>query len=363
LYTSPYLQAATEKVQVDNALMSGKEFSELVDQILACTSSHPDFRFEPISYAETWVALALLYFAQRSADIAVVETGAGGRFDMTNVVEPIVSVITSVGIDHVETLGGSIESIAWHKAGIIKPGTPIVSGVVDPAAIAVIVQEAEHCKSPLVAVDATAPEHSPAGLHQPHLPGFARSNHLLALRALELLQELGFSTSTEARRSGLAQGRLPGRFETVTSRPMTLLDGAHNEQKVAALAQAIPTVFSGVTGRRVLVFGALESKQALEMASRLLPHVSAVVLTEPNVYRKAAASAEILKAALTVADTRRAFAVEPEPAAAFAVASDLAGADGAVLVTGSLYLVGNVRERWYPTPRIVSQRTPWPTLH
>ena len=141
LHTSPYLQVAIEKLQIDGQLIGGSRFRVLVESTLASVDAWIRAGGEPLTYGELWMALLTSYFAQEQVDIAVIEVGAGGRFDLTNLVRPVVSVITSIGLDHTVTLGSTISEIAWHKAGIIKPGVPVVSAVTDPVARQPIVAE------------------------------------------------------------------------------------------------------------------------------------------------------------------------------------------------------------------------------
>jgi dihydrofolate synthase / folylpolyglutamate synthase len=149
LHTSPFLQVATEKLAIDGQLISGNDFADLVDEILAEASRWVPVPEGRLTYGEVWVALLATYFARERVDVAVIEVGAGGRFDLTNVVNPAVSVITSVGIDHTETLGATMPEIAWHKAGIIKGGAPAITTVTDPEALAPIEAEARAVGSAL----------------------------------------------------------------------------------------------------------------------------------------------------------------------------------------------------------------------
>lgn len=152
VHTSPYLQSPVEKIEVDGAFISPDAFVALVD---ACRPAIERMAGEALgapTYTELWAALPLLHFAREGVDVAVVEVSAGGRFDATNVVSPVVSVITTVGYDHMQSLGGHITDIAWHKAGIIKPGVPAVTGVHQPEALAVIEDEAARQGAPLRAI-------------------------------------------------------------------------------------------------------------------------------------------------------------------------------------------------------------------
>ena len=395
LHTSPYLQAPTEKLQIDGRLVGPDAFADLVDGVLA---AHDEWRAtgeDQLTYGEVWVALLATYFAREAVDVAVVEVGAGGRFDLTNVVDPAVSVITSIGLDHTVTLGGTIPEIAWHKAGIIKPGAPAVTAVTDPAALAPIAAEADHSGVSLgrvvpgatfevLAADpdgTTWREIGPDGTPGPALPAqpgrFQAANAATAVAAVRALVALGrgFAVSERAVAAGLVAAGIPGRFETVqrADRPdggvvRVVLDGAHNPEKIAALATDLAALRRGrpgqgpASGRLVVVLGALEAKQHGAMVPPLLPHADALVVTAPRVLAKPGVAPEDLAAAVRGAGWDGPLAVEPDPRVAIDRAIQLAG-DGlgaTVLVTGSLYLVGNVRGRWYRDESVVRQRTPWP---
>jgi dihydrofolate synthase/folylpolyglutamate synthase len=153
LHTSPYLQTPAEKLQVGGRLVDPEQYVNLIDRILAAHDEWIAAGEDALTYGEAWFALTALFYRENAVDVAVLEVGAGGRFDLTNIVDPVLSVITSVGIDHTHTLGNTIESIAWHKAGIVKPGVPAVTAVTNPAALALIVAEAESCGSSLTIID------------------------------------------------------------------------------------------------------------------------------------------------------------------------------------------------------------------
>ncbi|HEU0163456.1 MAG TPA: Mur ligase family protein, partial [Thermomicrobiales bacterium] len=142
LHISPYLQTPLEKLQLNGNLIDPEHFTSLVDRLLAAHEAWIGGGGEPLTYGELWMALTVFFFADAGVEVAVLEVGAGGRFDLTNVITPAVSVITSVGIDHTNTLGSTIEEIAWHKAGIIKRGIPAVTAATHPVALAIIRAEA-----------------------------------------------------------------------------------------------------------------------------------------------------------------------------------------------------------------------------
>ncbi len=180
LRTSPYLQVATEKLQIGPSLIDGESFERMVRLVLEQSDKllRQDEGSEPLNYAEAWASLALTWFAERQVDVAVVEVGAGGRFDSTNAVDPLVSVITSVGLDHVVSLGPTIADIAWHKAGIIKPGATTVIGPLPAHARSVVTSVAEAVGSPLVA----SGEWTPSYDSRETADGFSAAKRLRGVR-------------------------------------------------------------------------------------------------------------------------------------------------------------------------------------
>lgn len=351
LRTSPYLQVATEKLQISHRLIDGGTFASAVDTVFGAASR---LGLAPLVYTEAWAALSYLWFAQRQVDIAVIEVGAGGRFDTTNVITPEVSVITSVGMDHVVTLGPTLRDIAWHKAGIIKPGRPVVIGDLRAEALTVIEQEAQALEAPIFQGAAPAAELVTA------MPGaFQSANAAVALGVIEALRQLGYSISHAAAASGIASARLPGRLERMPGAGAGVwLDGAHNADKMQALIDTTVTHFAR---KPVMVLGALGSKDIEAMAGTVAQAASALVCTEPHVLGKHALPAPDVAHALRLAGFSGHISCEPEPLRAVAKAEAIAHAqDEPVVVTGSLYLVGEVRRCWFPDDAIVSQRTPWP---
>lgn len=351
LRTSPYLQVATEKLQISHRLVDGASFAAAVDQVLD-VADHVGIA--PLVYTEAWSALSYLWFAQRQVDFAVVEVGAGGRFDTTNVITPEVSVITSVGMDHVVSLGPTLADIAWHKAGIIKPGRPVVIGNLRPIPLTVIEQEAKRLDAPILRANVAGSGPAPRMLGE-----FQAINAAVALGVIEALRFEGWVIPAGAEQSGLSSARLPGRLERMPGdEPGIWLDGAHNADKMQALIESLATLM----GRKpVVVVGALGSKDIDSMADAIVTSASAVVCTEPHVLGKHALPAMAVADALRDAGFTGHIACNPEPSGAVELAEALGRErNEPVLVTGSLYLVGEVRRRWYPDADIVSQRSPWP---
>lgn len=357
LHTSPYLQAATENLRLDDELIGGRAFADAVSEVYEASATDAAFSDQPVSYGELWMAVTLSWFASVKADVAVVETGVGGRFDLSNVITPILSVVTTIGLDHTDTLGPTLADIAWHKAGVIKQGVPVVTGVREAESLEVIVREAKAAGSRLV-----FPDWHERRDYAPNLPGnlFQSANAAVAAASLHELTQLGFIIPESAIVDGVADAWLPGRFESVQKAPHVLLDGAHNPQKMEAFAATLGKYRLPDGSSRTIIFGALESKVRGEMLGLLLPVADRFVLTRPDVYGKPGADPADLAAELRrIGFAGEVVAIEnPEDAIEFAIATAQPSDD--IVVTGSLYLVGNIRERWYSTREIVLARSPWP---
>lgn len=378
LHTSPYLQTPGEKLQLDNRLIDPEQFISLVDHIMCAHDQWLAGGEASLTYGELWFALTALFYTWNSVDVAVLEVGAGGRFDLTNIITPVLSVITSVGIDHTNTLGETIAEIAWHKAGIIKPGTPVVTAVMDATAREIIDREARVCGSQLLQIDLDTDiravttgsggtswieTESGATFHTSMRGSFQARNGAIAVAAIRILDTAGLTVSDTAIHSGLATARIPGRAEIIEDSVPVLLDGAHNSDKVAALTIDLPRLLPKAgDARRIAVLGILEVKQANDMIERLVPVIDVLVATAPKVLakepREAARIAEIARDAGFSGPVH----VEPEATAAItrAFAEAHAAKGDSIIVTGSLYLIGNVRGYWYQEEDIVIARSPWP---
>ncbi|MCA8926277.1 MAG: bifunctional folylpolyglutamate synthase/dihydrofolate synthase [Planctomycetes bacterium] len=360
LHVSPYVQAFTEKTWVDGALMSAEAFAAHVETLRPHALAEAR-RDGPASvHGLASLAVSYLEFARQGAELAVQETGVGGRYDLTQGLDLALSVITDLGLDHVQSLGPTLERIAWHKAGIQRPGVPCVA--VEGPGFEVVAREAEAVGAPLVPVrpaervlerdGARALLQSgwgPLELTLPAAAPFWARNAAVALAALEVLAEAGWPVGPEAIQRGFARQVLPGRLEALPGG--LLLDGAHNPQKAAALAAALPP------GRIVAVLGSTGHRPPTDVLEVLAPRLDHVVATAPQLYGKEALPGEELAAAA------RSLGLSAEAAPDVTSALELAQArreGGTLLVTGSLYLVGEARGTVYPLREVVLQRTCWP---
>jgi dihydrofolate synthase/folylpolyglutamate synthase len=347
LYTKPHLVNLTERTRVDGAEMSAALMLDYIESLRAIYERAG----LALTFFEFTVALMFLYFAQAGVEIAIIETGLGGRLDSTNVVRPLLSVITPIGFDHMDRLGYTIRAIAAEKGGIIKQSTPVVIGARDPEARLTLTSIAGQRQSAAFMIDREFSYHSHAPAHRFDYHGlglelenveialggpFQHENGAIALAALELLRGQGWSITDNAIRSGLVGVSWPGRFDRVCERPLVILDCAHNELALEALLQTID-VELGATVRPRLVFGCLEDKQWERMAEMLAPRMQSVILTRAKPKRPIAPE-KLLPLFARRAPSR----IIHEPFDAIGTAVAEAAPDDVVLVTGSVYLVGEV---------------------
>jgi len=361
LYTSPHLERINERIRLEGEEIADSDFAETftrihaaIEQLLAsgALAAHP-------TYFECLTAMAFDLYARRQVDFAVFEVGMGGRLDATNIVTPEVAVITQIDFDHENYLGHSIEEIAAEKAGIIKPGSWVVSAAEHPAARAVIARRAAELDARLVEVDTAYRVeglHAVAGCYRAAvssahstrrtelalpLPGrFQMRNALAALAAARLLAERGFPLDDAAIARGIATVRWPGRLELLQQQPSVYLDGTHNPAGARELLAFWEEHFQGKCIH--LVYGAMRDKAVDEITGLLFPRAATVTLTQPHQAR--AISAEAL-ASMTCHLAKR-MEVVAEPEEALERALELAMPDDAVFATGSLYLVGDLRCWW-----------------
>jgi len=355
LYTSPHLVDFAERARIDGRTIPHATVVELVAELRADVE-RAGIALTHFEYA---TLLAFEWFGRVGIDVAVVEVGLGGRLDATNVLAPLATAITSIGIDHVEYLGPDLRSIAAEKAGILKAGVPLALAAVPAEAEDVIVARARALGVPVTRVGADGalagdvfrgPGVVWDGVHL-GLPGaFQRANATLALLTLALVRDR-FPCPVDAVRRGLADVRWPGRLAVVSEAPLVVLDGAHNADGIATLVAELPAV---VGERRVeLVFAAMADKRWPEMLAALVPHVRAVIAT--RVGRRGAAVAEV---AAAVGGRVPVEAVD-DPRAALRAALARAGPQDAVLVTGSLFLVGEAYAELVHLGRLGPLFEPW----
>ena len=349
-FTSPDLIDFRDRISVDGEWISEEEFSSQVERLLPAIGRSQD---RPTLY-EVLTAVALSHFAARKVDLAVVEVGLGGRYDSTNVVQPILTMLTSVGLDHTDLLGDTIDKIAWEKAGIAKRGVPFIIGELPSAAKRVVHQECESVHAPLSEVtdvtlrgsrfdwdyatyDVVAP-HLPRSVKIPLIATYQQENLRLVLKAVTELRKRGLSISDEAITSGLASTTWPGRFEVMNREPLVVLDGAHNPHAMRALAKEVETILPAKE-RRHLLFGVLADKDYTSMARILFPLFSHVTLTNSHSLRALPAD----RLAGLAADMNVDYSLTGSVRDGLSTAHASLRPNDALLITGSLTIVREAR--------------------
>ncbi|MBS0160376.1 MAG: bifunctional folylpolyglutamate synthase/dihydrofolate synthase [Nitrospira sp.] len=349
LYTSPHLVDFRERIRVDGVMIPEARVSALVEALREAAA--PDLA---PTFFEFTTALACRYFAECRVDVAVLEVGLGGRFDATNVVTPLASAITSIGLDHEAYLGSTIEAIAFEKAGIVKPGAPVVLGRMDAPARQVIEERASHEGAPVYSLDRefrcdgdstadcgyTGLKRAYQHLHCPLQGRFQLDNLACALALIELAHDGGLVVPETAVRTGLQQVAWEGRMEVLGQAPMIVVDGAHNPAAARVLADALADWRRAhPTGHVTLIVGMMRDKHPKEFLAPLLPLADTLILTQADLPR-ASTGAELR--ALLAEIAPRAL-VAPTPADAMALAKRSAAPSDLICVTGSLMLVGEIK--------------------
>jgi len=331
LYTSPHLVRFGERIQVDRIPISDSDLARHVATLKAVV----DRLGGPApTFFEFTTVLALCHFAESCVDLVVWETGLGGRLDATNIVTPLASVITNVSLDHMQVLGSTVAAIAAEKAGIIKPGVPVLTAAMDPDAEAILRFKARELDSPYLHLGPSevAAFRLDVGLLGPH----QRVNGALAAATVRLLRVF-LPVTDEALRDGLARAQWAGRMQVLQrGARRIILDGAHNRAGVEALREGLPEVCGST--RPTLIVGLLAEKEVGPMLGQLVP-LAGRILTVPVANPRTLGSEEIRAAVVAMGLGRPARA-----ASSLADALRWAAADPVVLVTGSLYLIGEALE-------------------
>jgi dihydrofolate synthase / folylpolyglutamate synthase len=349
LYTSPHLVDFRERIRVNGEMIPESRVAELTDQLQAL--HQPEL--SP-TFFEYTTAMAFQHFADTAVDVAVLEVGLGGRFDATNVVTPMACAITTIALDHQVYLGSTLSSIAFEKAGIIKPGVPVVLGRLEDDAWQTIEQVARERQAPVFRIgehfytEGEEPQQFSYGGVRMRYDGLTcvlagrhqLDNAACALALLEAAAPRGIVITSEAARMGLQSVSWAGRLEVVDRRPMILLDGAHNPAAATALADYLTRADRLHPSRPViLVLGMMRDKDHRGFVEPLRSLVDEVVLTQADFPRSA--TAQELQSSL--GDLLPHPHVMPSLSDAMALARQLATPDGLVCVTGSLMLVGECK--------------------
>jgi dihydrofolate synthase/folylpolyglutamate synthase len=336
LFTSPHLISITERIRVNGEEISETGFARLTAHVRDTAEAlvaRGELETLP-TFFEHVTAIALLRFSEAKIDLAILETGLGGRLDSTTAAGAKVVAITRVAMDHEEFLGHTLAEIAAEKAAIIRPGVMAIVAPQADEAHDVILTRSESVRVTPRFVAADVAGDVPLGLRGRH----QAANAATAIAVAEALTELGFQISREAILNGLQTASYPGRLELWPGEPPTLFDGAHNP----AGARALRDYFDEFETRPVtMIFGAMRDKALGEMAAILFPAAAELILT--HIENPRAASLEMMKSALPKnSDSRIHFATSVTEA--LRIAKDVTPANGLVCVTGSLYLIGEVQQ-------------------
>ena len=336
LFTSPHLVSFGERLQVDRQPVSESEVVRLVVQLKPALDQFP--AEEHPTFFEVVTVMALLYFAEKECDLVIWETGLGGRLDATNIIRPLASVITNVHYDHQQWLGEKLSNIAFEKAGIVKPEVPVITATAEPEALEVIRETAQARHAPLIVIS-SAEIRQPLlnALELPLLGSHQRWNAALAVAVLKTLQrEIPVSESVIAQ--GLSTVKWPGRLQVINrpSGQKILLDGAHNVSGAESLKAAVAEYFPAAGP--ALILGILTDKDWLGMCQILAPMARRIFLVPVASDRTAAP--EQLQNACRKANAAVETSIYDSLRAAIQAAKD----EPFIVVTGSLYLVGEAME-------------------
>ncbi len=352
LYTSPHLHTWRERIQVQRRPIAKAEVVAWIERLRPLVEEM-SIRGEhgPPTYYEISTALALGYFAEQKVDTAVLEVGLGGRLDATNVVTPVVSILTTIGYDHMDILGHTLAQIAGEKAGIVKPAGWTVSAVQQEEALGIIRETcrrqgailwvaAEEGVRQLLPVPAGPWPYPPLPEEGLSLRGpFQQTNARVALATVLALRRQGWEIPDEAVRQGLATTRWPGRLEVAGKRPFWVLDGAHNVDSARALREALRAEFS--FRHLILILGFSRGHDAAAFATELAPLATHILATASH-HPRAIPPQQVAEA------VRPATAVPVEAVECVAAALDqarrLASPVDLICVTGSLFVVAEARE-------------------
>lgn len=337
-FTSPHLEVHNDRIRINNVFISdddllayGNRFYTLIEE-------------NELSMFEIDTLISIYYFIEKEVDIALFEVGLGGRLDATNVIMPLVSLITSIGYDHMDILGNTLEEISYEKAGIIKPNIPLITAEDKDNCLFVFksICEERHSSFSKVRVASDIKSYDFITYTYRNLPItintkalYQIKNSSLAIECAYYLKELGYHITDESIINGLKNTQWKGRFETVCTDPLIIVDGAHNMHGIDALVESASLCKKPL----IIVFSALKDKETEKMIHRLVDIADEVIVTEFEFYR--AASLEHLMVNNQVTAIRN-----PQEAISYALRQSQ---KGTCLITGSLYFISDVRQVLLPT--------------
>ncbi|MBN1849193.1 MAG: bifunctional folylpolyglutamate synthase/dihydrofolate synthase [Deltaproteobacteria bacterium] len=341
-YSSPHLVRFTERFRINRKEIPKHKVVELTRELIEVINP----KQQP-TYFEVTTAMALVYFARENTDIAIMEVGMGGRLDATNVIKPMVCGITNISLEHQFFLGSTLEQIAGEKAGIIKKGIDVVTAVTQPTVTQVIQKTCFEKKAPLWRVGKDIRYRTIEGrlnyyglrenLHDIHLGLKGRHqyrNATMVIAMIEILREKGLTISTRDTVQGLRETAWPGRMQIISTHPIIMLDGAHNPMAIQALRDSLRKEPS--FKRLILVLGVMEDKDIKGITRGIVPLADYTIYTRPVYYR--AAKPEYIQE--KAAPLKKPGEVVPLLTTAIEKAKYIARPDDLILITGSLFTVG-----------------------
>ncbi len=363
LFTSPHLHDVTERFQVDGVSVDHEELGRAVWEVQSALESHPALigQYGLPTFFEVATIAAFVLFAKAKTEWIVLEVGLGGRLDSTNICQPVACIITTIGLDHTKVLGETVEQIALEKAGIIKPGVPVISGVTHEPARSVIRLAAKAAGATLWELgdhiqvtgedvawwkkennQGRATVQTPLAKYEdlpcPLIGAHQRSNLACAVAVLALLDPLlGLDANTLG--LGLAHTKWPGRLEIVGRQPLVIVDGAHNPDSATSLARELAPLASW--NKPVFVVACSADKDISGLLAPLATMAKCLVLTRYTKSSRSATTEQLFQALPPGLSAK--VVEEPDPIKAKELAIHLAGPEGVVVITGSLFLVGELR--------------------
>lgn len=354
IYTSPHLQRINERFVIDGKEISEKDFVYLIEKIKPIVEEMKK-EGEPPTYFEILTAMAFQYFNDKEVEFAVIEVGLGGRFDATNIVNPILTIITNVTLDHQDVLGENVGDIAYEKAGIIKEDIPLITGVQDDI-LRVIQTKAKENNSETTIItednwkrlsnDNYGQEFLIKGLLKDYkintklLGRFQGKNIAIALNAIENLQLKGVYITEENIFEGLEKTTFTGRIEIIKENPTIIVDGAHNIEGFKVLTKTLKNDFN--YNKLILVVGILSDKKIFEMLKVIIP-ISDIIITTKSKNKRACSPIK-LKEIIVNLNFQKKVIIKDQVNEAIEYAKSLAQQDDLICITGSLFTVGEALE-------------------
>jgi len=353
VYTSPHIERFSERFVIDNDEISEIEIILLIDEVKPIVEEMIQKGDTP-TFFEVVTAMAFLYFYDKKVDYAIIEVGLGGRFDATNIIEPLASVITNVSLEHQDRLGNTIEDIAFEKAGIIKENTPVVTAAKD-SALKVIKKVANGKNASLHLVSPDSWKRTGANVSrqsfifhgelkdyevETKISGLYQGENIaLAISCIESLQMNGVFITDENIAEGIKKTENPGRMEMVSTKPTILLDGAHNVEGIKNLRKTLENDFE--FDRLILVIGILNDKNYVEMLEEIVPICDLIITTKSS--NKRSCNPFNLKKEIEYIDYKKSVIPMENINKAVLLSKSKAGLKDIVCICGSLYLVGEAR--------------------